>query len=204
MEDCLFFVTDFTILSTIGMTINTVFTNTPHMGVFILANAFVLCIVVTSPAIHGKGPFIFRFVAVMAGITCYVITIGRSMGQVIENHPAAIGIKFHFTRWFDNGKILCIMTKFTVNRTLQMTASTISTDTLLMDGFILTRIFKFPVVMALPAIGGKIIFNIIKIMMALFAEDIPKGYMYLVIEYDTTTLGIKGHTPGFFLRLESI
>ena len=196
--------TYFTILGTISMTVDTIFTNTPCMGFFVPANAFVLFVVVASPAIHGKGFFIFRFVAVMAGITCHVITIGRSMGQVIENHPAAIGFKFHFSRWWGGRKRHCVMTECTVNRSLHMTTGAISPDTLLMDGFIFTRIFIFPVVMALPAIGGKIISNSIKIMVAFLAENISKGNMYLVIEYDAAALGIKGHAPGFFLRFKPI
>ena len=58
--------------------------------------------------------------------------------------------------------------------------------------------------MAVSTIGGRIIFYTIKIMMALLAEHVFKSNMDLVIEYDTATLGIKSHTPGFFLRLKPI
>jgi hypothetical protein len=195
---------DVTIFSTIGMTIDTFFTDTPGMGLFILANGTVLFVVVTSTAIHGKGIFIFRLITVMAFSACHVITICRGMGQVIENHFAAFGIEFHFTRRFDKNKILCIMTECAVNGTLHMTGAAIFPNTPLMDGFFLAQTFKLLVVVAPPAIGGKIVFRIVEIMVALFAKSVFKVHMKHVIKDYAAAFGIESHPPGLFLRLKSV
>jgi len=170
------------------------------MGVRVFADGFVFLIVVTPPAVHWVSFGVLRVITVMTAGTLQVVTLFGRMGEMIENHGAAVGSELKRFRGFRFHEILRIMTEITLHGALRMTGHAIFTDAPFVNRFIGARVLELAGVMALPAVPGVLVL----VMMAFPACGVLERCVHLVIENNAAACRIERNTDRFFLFLQRI
>jgi hypothetical protein len=192
------------VIDSVTVALDTILSDASHVGIGIFANLFVLGVVVTPPAVHGKGSLLFQSISMMAGFTFYIEFIRGCMGKMVEDHRTAIGFESDLL-WFGGYfKIFGIVTELTAHRTLNMAIQAVFPDAPLVNRRIPAGLYQIFTVVAFPAIHFPGILSIgFHIVMTLLTGHILECGVIPVIKDDSSALGVESHPNRFPGLLEN-